>query len=184
LIGRSSALIALALLGASCGAPAERPTTPAPGPAEPSPEARARPLRFDYLTLDGKPLSTETVAGRFTLIGFLATYDVASQAEARFLGGLLRRHTPRINVAVLVLESEENLPIVEAFASTLGLEYPVALADGRTIAGQGPFAGLHHVPSVVLLDRQGHEVWRHVGLAEEATIEKALRAAESSDPSR
>ena len=82
MIGRSSALLALALLGASCGAPAERPS--APGPAEPSPEARARPLRFDYLTLDGKPLSTETVAGRFTLIGFLASYDVASQAEARF----------------------------------------------------------------------------------------------------
>ncbi len=181
MIARAAALLALVLLGASCGATSERPS---PAPTPPTSEALTRPLRFDYLTLDGKPLSTETVAGRFTLIGFLATYDVASQAEARFLGGLLRRHTPRINVAALVLESEENLPIVEAFAHTMGLEYPVAIADGVTIAGQGPFAGLHHVPSVVLLDRQGREVWRHVGLAEEGTIEKALRAAEARDPAR
>ena len=113
MIARAAALLALVLLGASCGATSERPS---PAPTPPTSEALTRPLRFDYLTLDGKPLSTETVAGRFTLIGFLATYDVASQAEARFLGGLLRRHTPRINVAALVLESEENLPIVEAFA--------------------------------------------------------------------
>ena len=82
-------------------------------------------------------------------------------------------------MAVLVLEASENPPLLEAFAQTMALEYPVALADAATIAGQGPFAGLHHVPSVVLLDRQGREAWRHLGLADEAMMEAALREAEA-----
>src|SRR5688572_23680780 len=61
-------------------------------------------VHFSYVTLSGEPLSTESLAGRISVIGFAATYDVASQAEARFLSGLLHRHSPRINVALLVLE--------------------------------------------------------------------------------
>ena len=45
------------------------------------------------------------------LIGFVATYDVASSAQARFLSGLLHHHTPRINTALLVLEPEDNRPL-------------------------------------------------------------------------
>jgi hypothetical protein len=137
-------------------------------------------VSFSYEALDGKPLSTETVAGRVTLIGFIATYDNFSQAEARFLLNLGRRHTPRINVAFVVLEAKENRPLVEAFVAALGITDPVALADADTIAGQGPFVGLHHVPSVVILDRRGREAWRHIGMVEEPEIERALRAVEQS----
>jgi hypothetical protein len=172
---------AIALLGPGCsGANASTD----PQPIARSGATNAKVLHFAYETLDGKALSTETLAGRFTLIGFVATYDMASQAEARFLGSLLRRHTPRINVALLALESPENQPLVQAFVQSMGLEYPVAMADAATIAGEGPFAGLHHVPSVVLLDREGRERWRHVGLADEATIDKALRDAEAEERRR
>jgi len=54
----------------------------------------------------------------------------------------------------------------------------VALADSATIAGDGPFAGLHHVPSIVILDRESREVFRHVGLIEEAALEQAIRSVE------
>ncbi|MFO0757570.1 MAG: TlpA disulfide reductase family protein [Byssovorax sp.] len=172
-------LASILVAGIACSSPA------APPPERPRPEVPAgRILSFSFETVDGKPLSTETVAGRFTVIGFIATYDIASQAEARFIGGLARHHAPRINAALLALEPRDNLPLVQAFAQGMGIELPVALADAATIAGEGPFAGLHHVPSVVLLDRQGREVWRRVGLTDEATIELALRAAEASSEPR
>ena len=139
-------------------------------------------LRFAFQAVDGRPVSTRSLANRVSVIGFLTTYDVPSQVEARFLAMLERRHSPRVNVAVLMLEAPENQPLVEAFAASLRLEYPVAIADAATIAGEGPFAGLHHVPSVVVLDRAGREAWRHVGLVNEATLEAAVRAVEATSP--
>jgi hypothetical protein len=171
--------VALAAALLSCGD--GRPPTGARAAAA-IPPATGPVLRFAYQAVDGRPVSTRALANRVSVIGFLTTYDMPSQVEARFLATLARRHTPRVNVAVLMLEAPENQPLVEAFVASLRLEYPVALADEATIAGEGPFAGLHHVPSVVVLDRAGREAWRRVGLVNEAQLEAAVRAVEASSP--
>lgn len=165
--------LALALALASCAAPVEpaHDVLAAPAPSGP-------PLHFTYETLDGKPLTSASLLGRITVLAFLTTYDFPSQAEARFLSSLSRRHAPRLNAAALILEAPENLPLAQAFTSSLALPYPVAMADEATIAGEGPFSGLHHVPSIVILDREGHEVYRHVGLIDEPALERAIRGVE------
>jgi hypothetical protein len=132
--------------------------------------------------VDGRPITSEAFLNRVTVIGFFTTYDVPSQVEARFLASLERHHTPRLNVAALMLEAPENKPLVEAFAASLGLGYPIGLGDAATIAGEGPFAGLHHVPSVVILDRQGREAFAHAGLLDEAALDAAVRAVEKLGP--
>jgi hypothetical protein len=108
------------------------------------------------------------------VIAFGTTYDVPSQAQVKFLAQVHRDHTPRINVALIVLEQPENEVLVAAFADALGLRFPVALADAATIRGEGPFAGLRHVPSVVILDREGRERTRNLGLMSNVEIEEAL----------
>ncbi len=138
-----------------------------------------RALHFAYETLDGKPLTSESLLGRITVLAFLTSYDFPSQAEARFLSSIARRHTPRLNAAALILEAPENLPLAQAFTSALHLPYPVAMADPATIAGEGAFSRLHHVPSIVILDREGREIYRHVGLIEEAALEQAIRSVET-----
>jgi hypothetical protein len=166
--------LALAALTAGCNkAPARQPEAAA-GPA------RGAQLRFLFDAIDGRRISTDAFANRISVIAFLTTYDVHSQVEARFLATLATHHTPRINVAALMLEAPENKPLVEAFVTSLGLPYPVALADAPTIAGEGPFAGLHHVPSIVILDRQGREAFRFVGFLDEASLEKAVKAVEAT----
>ncbi|MCC6559604.1 MAG: TlpA family protein disulfide reductase [Polyangiaceae bacterium] len=174
------ALAALLSLAAGCGAgaPPPPPVEAAPGPALPP---RGPRRAFSFETLDGKELSAASLAGRISVIGFVTTYDVASQVEARHLAGLYRAHRPRLNVALLVLEAPETRPLFEAFAASLTLPYPVAIADAATIAGQGPFAGLHHVPSVVILDRQGREAVRQIGLASQDALEQLVRAVEASE---
>jgi hypothetical protein len=171
---RWGALSALFVLGAGCGGP------PAATPSAASAPAVGPTVSFSYETLDGKTLSTESVAGRVTVLSFIATYDVSSQAQARFVVGLGREHTPRLNVGFIVLEPKENRPLIETFVAALGIPYPMAIADQATIAGQGPFAGLHHVPSVVILDREGREVRRHLGLVEQKELEQAVRAVEQA----
>jgi hypothetical protein len=169
----TTALACVAALG-GCSAPA--PPEP-PEPALVLPPS-GPPVEFAFETIDGKPLTTKTMSGRISVIGFVASYDTASQAQVRFLTGLLRHHVPRINVAILVLEPPQNLPMVDAFVSGFRLPYPAALADAATIAGRGPFAGLHHVPSVVILDREGRELWRHIGLIQQDELDVAVREVE------
>lgn len=162
-----------AILGViACGPPPE-PDAPLSAPVD-----RAAPVRFEYPSVNGEPLTSGSLLGRFSVIGLIATYDTASQAQARFLADLRVHHKPRVNVALIALEPLENKPMIEAFASAMNAGFPVAIADAATIEGRGPFTRLHHVPSVVILDREGREVWRRVGLADEATIDAALRDLE------
>jgi hypothetical protein len=165
--------VAFVLVIAGCSAPVE----PAHAP-EVALVATGAPVHFSFETLQGKAITSEGLRGRVTVVAFLTTYDFPSQAAARFLSSIARRHTPRINVLGLILEAPENRPLVEAFTDALKLPYPVALADEATIAGEGAFAGLHHVPSIVILDREGREAYRHVGLIEETAIDDAIRAVE------
>jgi hypothetical protein len=176
-----AARIAAALLAGGCvaDAPAEAPAPPTASIA-PDPAPGAPPVAFGWTDLRGRPLSTESVRGRITVLAFIATYDVASQAQARFLTALSHRHVPRLNVGLVVLEQPSNGPLVEAFVDSLGIEYPVAFADAATLAGHGPFEGLHHVPSVVVLDRQGRERARRLGLATERDLEALVREVEAA----
>lgn len=174
LLRRLAGSFTVSLALSACSAPPEPARDPA---AAISPSGA--PLVFAYETLDGKQLTSDSLRGRITVIAFLTTYDFPSQAEARFLSSIAHRHVPRLNAAALILEAPENLPLVQAFTSALALPYPVAMADPATIAGEGAFSGLHHVPSIVILDREGREVYRHVGLIEEAALEQAIRSVES-----
>lgn len=165
--------------GFACGS--AEPVKAPPPPAS-APQARGAPIAFELATIDNKPLSTATLAGRISVIAFLATYDMASQAQARFLADLVRSHKPRINAAAIVLELPENKPMVEAFVAALEPPYPVAMADRPTIAGEGPFRGLHHVPSIVILDREGREAFRRLGLTEASVLDEILRDIERTSP--
>ena len=138
-------------------------------PSGPAPERR-----FAFTTLDGKLVTHKTFRGRMTVIALVTTYDTASQAQTSFITSVAHRHTPRTNALLLVLEPATHLPLVEAYASSLGVDYPVALADEATVAGEGAFDGLHTVPSVVILDRDGREVWRKVGLVDAKELSNVL----------
>ncbi|MCC6521204.1 MAG: TlpA family protein disulfide reductase [Polyangiaceae bacterium] len=164
---------------AACGRPAADPSQPADDATSGSGDQPDRPARrFAYPALDGSVASSAALAGRMTLVVLGSESDPASTAQARFVIDLFHGHSPRVNALLLLLDPAENLPLVRAFADFLAAPFPVALADADTIAGAGPFPGLHHVPSVLLLDRQGREVWRHVGLAERAELERALERHE------
>jgi hypothetical protein len=154
--------------------------SPAVDPQEPGdvtatvPEGPAQRRRFSYPTVNGSLVSDASLRGRMTVIAMVATYDTASQAQTRFVKEIFRGYTPRVNAMLLVLEPPQNLPLIQAYASSLELSFPVAIADSATIAGKGPFAGLHSVPSVVILDREGREVWRKLGIVDTRQLRDAL----------
>ncbi|MEM1029947.1 MAG: TlpA family protein disulfide reductase [Myxococcota bacterium] len=174
---RRRPLLLGSLTAAACGGADPRGTRSGGEGANAGQAPAGRPeRRFRFASLAGPVVTHENYRGRMTVILLAATYDAGSQVQARFVESVVRRHTPRINALMVVLEPPQNAPLVEAFAASLALSYDVAFADAATIAGEGPFPGLHHVPSLLLLDRDGREVWRRLGLVERGPLSDTIRA--------
>jgi hypothetical protein len=162
--------------GSSSPEPAEAPSAPLAAPPVVEPGAVRR---FAFPTLDGTVVSSESLRGRLTVIGLLASYDPPSQAQALILRALARDHAPRVNVLVVMLEPEEARPMIDAFVHALDAPFPAVLGDAEAIAGRAPFPGLHEVPSLVVLDAEGRELWRHAGQLDEQQLDAVLRELES-----
>lgn len=132
---------------------------------------------FDFVAPDGSRFSSASTRGRATAVLFVATFDMVSQQQARQLDEIVRRHTPRANAGAVVLEAPKYSVFIEEFREQLGLSFPVVMADRATREGRGGFGAVRRVPTLVVLDRQGREVFRDAGMMEARDIEKALATA-------
>jgi hypothetical protein len=133
---------------------------------------------FDFEALDGRRVSAAAARGRFSVLSFIVTYDMASQAQAGFLKTIAREHVPRANVFAVVLERAESRRLAETFVEALAIRYPVALVPPPRLAG-GAFEKVRAVPHTVVLDRDGRLVWSRAGLVEVPELRGVLRRLES-----
>jgi hypothetical protein len=139
-------------------------------------------VQFAYETTDSGTLRASELRGRLTVIALVATYDFASQAQMKVLGLVQRNHAPRVNVAAIALDPPANKPLVIAFAQSVRANFQVGIGDQAAIEGRGPFKGLRAVPSIVILDRDGREAFRHVGAMDEKPIHAELDRIEPHKP--
>ena len=132
--------------------------------------------QFRFRALDGREVSSDVVLGRNSVVAFLATFDWASQAQARFVSGIALHHKPRTNCFAVIIELPENEALVESYVQTLGLKYPVAQVTSEMLGATS--LGVTTVPTVLVFDTGGNVVWRSRGLATEDEIQEVLRAVE------
>jgi thiol-disulfide isomerase/thioredoxin len=178
-LGSPLLFASLALVTACSLKPIPRDPMAAPtGAAASKPADPSKVVAFSFTDLDGKEVSTASVAGRTTIVLFATSYDPFALAEAHFLADIEHKHAPRINVVLIDLERDDNRPLVQAFGDALNHPFPICMADNDTIAGHGPFEGMNSVPSILILDKGGHEKYRHLGLQKQAEIEDALASVE------
>lgn len=155
--------------------------TPASAPAAAEKGPRLLPTghapRFRFRAMDGREISNDVVLGRNTVLAFLATFDWASQAQARFVSGIEHNYRPRTNCYAIVLERPENEMLVESFIQTLSLRYPVAHVPPERLK-KTSLRDVRAVPSVLVLDAGGNVVWKSRGLVTQEKLESVLRAVE------
>jgi hypothetical protein len=178
---RISALAFVALALSACGSkPAEDPV----GVSRASPPGGGQAVSFGYDTLDARPLSSESTRGKPTVLAFITTYDLTSQAQVNFLVAMAKNDKVKnskgddgwnVNYGLVALQERTERELIEVYRTNLGVTFPVALADPGTISGGGPFGDVHHIPTVVILDREGRIVWRRSGLAKSEEIRAGLR---------
>jgi hypothetical protein len=134
-------------------------------------------LEFSFSGVDQEVVSSATTRGRVTLLVFVTTYDMASQVLLRRIGEVMVRFVPRINAAAVVLEAPRYAELLPAYRESLHLPYPVVMSDFATQQGEGPFAAIQHVPTLLVLDRAGREVGRRQGVLSAEEIERELTHA-------
>jgi hypothetical protein len=141
---------------------------------------RGAPVDFSFPPEGDQIVSSETMRGRATVLAFVTTYDLASQLMLRRLAELIVKFTPRSNAAAIVVEPPLYAELLPTYRESMQLPFPVVMADFATQSGRGYFGNLERVPTLVVLDRECREIWRHQGQVESAEIEAALRRALSA----
>lgn len=139
------------------------------------PEGTTAPLEFKLDSLDDRQVSTGSVVGKPTVIAFVTTWDLSSQAQIDYLVPMAKKDGAQVNYVMVALQEAQNRELVEVFAQHLGVTFPVAMADAELIAGGSSFGALKAVPTTVILNRATRMVWRHVGIARPEVIREGLR---------
>ena len=117
-----------------------------------------------FATTDGAAYTSSEALGRTTVILFLTTYDTASQIAAARLDVEIHELKRRINALGVALEPPNHAVLVGVFHDSLHLSYPLLMPDPATLAGQGPFGAIEVVPTWVILDESGRQIWRGAGV--------------------
>ncbi len=135
-------------------------------------------LAYAFDSLDARPVSSAAFAGKPSVIAFVATGDIASQAQVNFLLAMAKNDGERVNYAVVALQDGTTRELVEGYRDALKIPFPVALGDAATTAGGGPFGDVATVPTVVVLDAGGKVAWKKSGISRAEDIRAdGLRAA-------
>jgi hypothetical protein len=133
-----------------------------------------KPLSFDYVAVDGSRVTGDSTRGRVTVAVFMTTYDLRSQIIVRELAELMHTKTPRFNTFGVVLEPPKNAPLVDAFAQTMELPFPLALSPSPEAFDEGQFGKVDAVPTVVVLDRSGVQRFRRSGAMTTVELDAAI----------
>ena len=127
---------------------------------------------YSVVTLEGEPVSEESLRGEVVLVNVWATWCAPCRVEMPLLQAMHERHAPR-GFTLLGLSVDRTGPEgVRAFLEERGITYPVAIVGSDV---ERAFGGVQGYPTSFLLDRQG--VIRHavMGPLGPATLELAVR---------
>ena len=161
------ALVSLALAAVAACGPKQGEGPPVgvsdrPGVAEPL----DKPVDFAFDSLDERPVTSDAMRGKPSVLAIVTTGSIDAQAQLGYLVAMAKNDGQKVNYAMVALHPRREIPLVDALATTVKVEFPVALADAAATTGpSGPFGEIAAVPTIVLLDRAGRIVWKHTGLA-------------------
>jgi len=131
-----------------------------------------------FADANGQDVTLADFAGKPLLLNIWATWCAPCKAEMPTLDALAKLEGDRMNVVVVSQDLEGSAPVLAFFKET-GVKnlVPYTDADNAILAA---FNNAIALPTTILYDSEGQEVWRIVGGVEwnEADKVKLLRAAD------
>ena len=109
--------------------------------------------------------------GKPVLLDFWATWCGPCRAETPILVRLDHRYRARGLHVVGVNVDETGPAVVPEFKRFFGIEYPIVYDLGAMASGR---FGVQGLPTLVLIDRDGHVRYRHAGMASEEQLAEMI----------
>ncbi|MDZ7701344.1 MAG: thioredoxin-like domain-containing protein [Halobacteriales archaeon] len=134
------------------------------------PSGGSRGLTLQTLDVEGSPGDALPVApsGTVVLLDFFATWCAPCKPQMKSLRSL---HGQYPDVHLLSITNENDDPAIREFWRTYEGSWPVAKDPELRATEEFSVGG---IPTLIVLDPEGGEVWRHLGLAARDDIEDAL----------
>lgn len=123
------------------------------------------------------PYQADTLPGRVVLVRFFATWCFPCLADLPVLQRLWEERSGQGFTVVLVGMDLEGERVLEPFAERYALPFPVLVADAEIRQGQSPFGTVSALPTSVLFGREGEVLLAYAGVAEPASLLRAVEAA-------
>lgn len=165
-------LVLVVSLSVSCGP--RRAASPTEDAA-----SRREVLSFSLPGPEGQLIRSDELRGRVTVLLFLTTFDIASQAQARRLEDLYRTHSPRINALGIVVEAPRYSDLVGEYRESLGLSYELVMGERQVLDEHPILRRVQAVPAWIILNRDGAVDSSASGALSLDELEDLVRGAES-----
>ena len=130
-------------------------------------------LQFSFKDLNGNTINSASLRGKVVLVDFWATWCVPCESEIPHLVEWQQKYGAR-GLQVVGLSMDDTPGPVQPYMAKHGVQYPVAMADDKTVAAFGGILGL---PVNVIVGRDGKVVTKHAGVTDIAVLQKEVEQA-------
>lgn len=137
----------------------------------PASDARRAPS-FSVKTLEGKPLRSAELRNKPVIVDFWATWCGPCRASMPHLSSMQSRYEKQ-GLTIIGMSVDDGGPqAVRKFANTLGVKFPLAMANDEILDAYGP---IRSIPTTFFINRKGDIVRRVVGYIDGETMEDYVK---------
>jgi thiol-disulfide isomerase/thioredoxin len=129
------------------------------------------PFAFVVRRADGSELKLAEQKGRVLVLNFWATWCLPCRELEPLFDRVFDEFRERSDVTFLAVNGDEDEDLVRPYLERHKLRVPVVFADGLDSVMK-----IRSIPTVIVLDREGHLVYRSEGFEPEGFIEALSRA--------
>jgi len=129
--------------------------------------------RFTVTMLDGTAVTLDSLKGRVVVLDFWGTWCAPCMAEMPTIAMVHRHFQSNANVVVLAVNPgwhDDTADTVRTFVVRKHLDLPIALDDARA----WKLMKVEALPTLVVIDRQGHIRMEEIGYDEDEPLETDL----------
>lgn len=132
---------------------------------------------FELTALDGKRVKLSDYRGKAVLLNFWATWCSPCKVEMPWFVELQKQYGSDGLVILGIAMDDSEAPKIAAFASELGVNYPVLLGTDQVSEEYG---NVEFLPTSFYIDRGGKIIGKGTGLLGRKEIEENVRKALAS----